>query len=77
MTTYGALMRQAARLVHAGAMQTTAHPFDDVTQAYLAVASFHGLLDAIERHVWSLVDPSRSWTIYGPSSPRPGADPGG
>ncbi|NUU18290.1 hypothetical protein HP550_13620 [Cellulomonas humilata] len=68
-------MQQAARHVHDGAAQTQAHPYNDLTEAHLAVASFHGLLDAIERHVWHLVDPARVSTIYGTSSARDGTDP--
>lgn len=74
MTTYGELMQHAARHVHSGAAQTAAHPFNDLRDAHLAVASFHGLLDAIERHVWHLVNPSRASTIYGTSSSPQGTD---
>ena len=73
MTTYGELMQHAARHVHAGAAMT-AHRFNDLRDAHLAVASFHGLLDAIERHVWQLVNPARASTIYGTSSPQQGTD---
>lgn len=75
MTTYGALMEQAARQIHGGASQTAARRFDDLRDAHLAVASFHGLLDAIERHVWHLVNPARAATIYGTSAPPQGTDP--
>ncbi|WP_146925364.1 hypothetical protein [Cellulomonas xylanilytica] len=68
-------MEQAARHIHAGGSQTAAHRFDDLRDAHLAVASFHGLLDAIERHVWHLVDPARATTIYGTSAPPQGTDP--
>ncbi|KRD41295.1 hypothetical protein ASE38_16920 [Cellulomonas sp. Root930] len=74
MTTYGSLMEQAARHIHAGASQTAAHRFNDLRDAHLAVASFHGLLDAIERHVWHLVNPGRATTIYGTSAPPQGTD---
>lgn len=75
MTTYGVLMEQAARHIHAGTSQTAAHRFNDLRDAHLAVASFHGLLDAIERHVWHLVNPARATTIYGTSAPPQGTDP--
>jgi hypothetical protein len=75
MTTYGRLMQQAARHIHDGAAQTQAHPFDNLTGAHLAVAAFHGLLEAVERQVWHLVDPERVSTIYGTNSAGVGTDP--
>jgi hypothetical protein len=65
VTTYGELVTKAARCIHEGSARTQHQRFDTIDDAYAALIGYHAVLDAIERHVRSLVDPHRMGTLYG------------
>lgn len=65
MTTYGELVTKAAKCIHEGSARTQHQRFDSIDDAYEALIGYHAVLDAIERHVRSLVDPHRVGTLYG------------
>lgn len=50
--TYADLVTQAGAGVVDGALAVRRRPFDSADDARTAIADYHGVLDAIEAHVW-------------------------
>ena len=69
--TYGDLLTRAAGSVHDGATQIQHRPFDTHAEALRALADFHGVLDALQAHVWALIRPGRAAGITSSLHPEP------
>ena len=69
--TYGDLLARAAHSVHDGATQVQHRPFDTRAEALRALADFHGVLDALQAHVWALIRPGRAAGITSSQHPEP------
>ena len=69
--TYTDLLTQAGVGITDGALAVRRHPFDTREQARTALVDFHGVLDAIESHVWGLIGPVRLAGITASTRPDP------
>jgi len=69
--TYADLVTQAGAGVVDGALAVRRRPFDSADDVRTAIADYHGVLDAIEAHVWQLIEPAHVAGVNRRSQPDP------